>query len=130
MLHWCTGSPQGYPQPVMSPLLIAILSVCSASSIIALAIACYSLLRAERPRLLAVEKRARDAQIELAGLSDSLSTMRDTLKRINSRTAMREMRAKKKGNGADGLPDPNENPEGWRAEMQKRFPRGVFDYNG
>lgn len=99
-----------------------------ALSILALALAVYAVLRAETPRLLAVEKRLRDTEIEVAGFADSLSTLSDTLKRINSRTAMREMRAKKNGASPDGLPDPSTDPEGWRAAMQRRYPRGVFDY--
>lgn len=114
----------------MNTWLVAILAACGGLSMIAAALAVYCLLRAETPRLIAVEKATRDVAIEVAGVTDSLSSMRDTLKRINSRTAMREMRAKQQGKAANGLPDPNENPEGWKAEMQKRFPRGVFDYNG
>lgn len=114
----------------MSTLLVALLAACGGFSVVSVALAVYCLFRAETPRLVAVEKRARDLAIEVAGLSDSLTTMRDTLKRINSRTAMREMRAKKAGARDDGLPDPDENPEGWRAAMQRKYPRGVFDYNG
>lgn len=93
----------------------------------ALVLAGYAILRAEVPRLLALEKRCQEMEIELAGLANAYGQTRDTLKRINSRYVMREKRAQKNGHD-DSLPDPSTDPDGWREAMMRKYPRGVFDY--
>jgi len=93
----------------------------------ALICAGYALMRAEVPRLLALEKRCAELEIEVQGLANSYVQTRDTLKRINSRYVMREKRRKQ--NGADpDMPDPQTDPDGWREAMMRKYPRGVFDY--
>lgn len=87
----------------------------------------YALLRAETPRLLACEARQRELEIEVQALRNAYESTKDSLKRINSRYAMREKRAKGRSNGSD-FPDPETDPEGWRSAMQTKYPRGVFDY--
>lgn len=93
----------------------------------ALVLAGYSILRAEVPRLLALEKRCAELEIEVAGLANAYQQTRDTLKRINSRYVMREKRAKSNGQDPD-MPDPQTDPDGWREAMMRKYPRGVFDY--
>lgn len=93
----------------------------------ALIVAGYAIMRAEVPRLLALEKRCAELEIEVAGLANAYQSTRETLKRINSRYAMREKRAKQNGHDPD-LPDPSTDPDGWRTAMMRRYPRGVFDY--
>ena len=91
-----------------------------------------ALTRAETRRLIALEKAVRELDIEVQGVLSAYETLRDTLKRINSRTAMREKRARDAQQPAqtdDGLPNPDTHPDEWRAAVQRKFPRGVFDYN-
>jgi len=97
-------------------------------SIAAVAIAWHTLLRAETPRLLAAERRLTELEVEVQTVLNAYNSLRESLKRINSRYYMREKRA----NGGNkptesGLPDPDADPEGWRRAVQLRFPRGVFD---
>lgn len=107
-----------------------ILAACGALSAVSVVLAAYALLRAEKPRLIALEKRVGDLDMAVIGLTDSYESARKSIRRMNSRYAMREKRA----NGANGhdpdMPDPTTDPEGWRAAMQRKYPRGVFDYNG
>lgn len=117
----------------MSQLSLWIVAICLLCSAISVGIAAYALLRAERPRLIALERAVADYRMQAEALANSYESVRETVKRINSRYAMREKRRKDAQNGGQGdlgLPDPSTDPEGWRAEMQRKYPRGVFDYNG
>lgn len=113
-----------------APLSVWIVASCLLCSAISVAIAAYACLKAERPRLIALERAVADYRMSVEALQNSYDSVRETVKRINSRYAMREKRAKDAKSGPDGLPDPSTEPDAWRAEMQRRFPRGVFDYNG
>ena len=110
----------------MSLLLQIVVGLSAVFSLAAVVGTTYALLRAETPRLLACEARQRELEIEVQALRNAYESTKDSLKRINSRYAMREKRAKGR-NGAD-LPDPETDPEGWRSAMQTKYPRGVFDY--
>ena len=110
--------------------LTSILAATALVSVISLICSTYALLRAEKPRLLALEKRVRDLDFEVQGLENSYQSARTSLKRINSRYAMRDKRARDKGQTDDGLPDPSTEPEAWRTAVQNKYPRGVFSING
>lgn len=99
------------------------------ATLVAAVSAVISLRRAENRRLINLERAVADYRTETEALANSYDGLRETLKRINSRTRMRELRAERK-NGSDGLPDPNTDPEGWRDAMQRKYPRGVFSING
>jgi len=108
-----------------------ILLIASGSlSVIAVGIAVYTLSRAENSRLIALQATVRDLQVENAGLSDSFESLRTSVKRINSRYAMRDKRQRDKNQPDNGLPDPTTEPEAWRNAVQNKYPRGVFSING
>lgn len=104
-------------------ILVGLSAVLSLSAVIGVG---YALLRAETPRLLACEARQRELEIEVQALRNAYESTKESLKRINSRYVMRERRAK--GSNGSDVPDPQTDPEGWRAAMQTKYPRGVFDY--
>jgi len=113
----------------MTQLSVSIVAISLLLSVIACGLSVFALRRAETKRLIQAERAAADARMELELLRNSYDSVREAVKRINSRYAMREHRAKKK-NGSDGFPDPNTDPEGWRTAVQREFPRGVFSMNG
>lgn len=113
----------------MIPLSVWIVAICLLSSAVSLGIAVYACLKAERPRLIALESAVRDYRMETEALANSYNSVRESVKRINSRYAMREKRAAdaKTSGGADpDLPDPATDPDGWRAAIQRKYPQGVF----
>lgn len=112
---------------------VSIVAICLLFSVLALISSAYALRKAERPRLIALERAVADYRIETEALANSYDGLRETLKRINSRYAMRELRAKGKKNAGQGdldLPDPSTDPEAWREAIQRKYPRGVFSING
>ena len=95
-------------------------------SVIAMLTAAFSAMRAETKRLREVERRFYDLEGVVVGVHDSYEKILHTVKKINSRDAQRERRAKT-ANGTDpDMPDPQKDPHGWRAEMMRRFPRGAL----
>lgn len=133
-MHVRTRYPQVYPQPserfngVMQMWAQLLVGFAVISSLAALCAAWYALARAETIRLLAVEARQQELEIEVQSLRNAYESTKESMKRINSRYAMREKRARDKANGAGDVPDPETDPEGWRQHMQTKYPRGVFDY--
>lgn len=125
-----TAFPQGY-QHVVTTFAWLTVGASALLSAISLAGACYALLRAEKPRLIALERAVADYRMEAEALANSYDSVRQTVKRINSRYAMRDKRARDKDSPGQGdLPDPSTDPEAWRDAIQRKYPRGVFSING
>ena len=87
----------------------------------------FALARSEKRRTIALERAVADCRFEVQELANSYDSVRKTVKRINSRYAMRERRAKDAETpGDDDTPNPETHPEEWRAHMMRKHPRGVF----
>lgn len=91
-------------------------------SLLALVTAVFSAFKIRaNHRHRSLEKRVHEAEISVLECLDALQKVEGLVKRINSRHAMRDSRAKKASNGA---PDPQQDPEGWKKHMMKKHVLG------
>lgn len=67
------------------------------------------------------EKRLTGCETDLLALLDRIDALAVVAKKKYSRDAVREHRARK---SSGGVPDPSEDPEGWKKEMMKRHVLG------
>lgn len=63
--------------------------------------------------------RARDLTSTVTTLADEISAVRLSLKKLNSRAGMRELR--ERANGKEGPPDWRSDPEGFRSWARGRY---------
>ena len=97
-------------------------------SLFALGGTSLALLRAERKTVLDLKRAVIECQADNAALMDQYKSLLGTMKRINSRSAMRERRAQ---NGTDAAtPDPKVDPDEWKRQMMLKFPRGALSAGG
>ena len=67
-------------------------------------------------------KKIAELQLAVTDHADLISGLYDGLKKLRSRSGMRELREKRKVDGSD-LPDPKLDPEGWKKAMRLRLHR-------
>ena len=65
-------------------------------------------------------KQLAELQLEVTDHDDLIRQMYAGLKKLRSRTGMRELREKRKLDDSD-LPDPKTDPEGWKKAMRLRI---------
>ena len=63
--------------------------------------------------------------LDLTNQDDILHQLADGLKKLRSRTGMRELRDKRSVNGGD-IPDPQTDPDGWKRYMRKELKLGAY----
>lgn len=73
-------------------------------------------LALRRVSLHPLKRRIADLELQVRVLEEQGNQLLASWKRVNARIAMGIARDKQK----DGLPDPQENPEAWRAAVRKR----------
>lgn len=73
-------------------------------------------LALRRVSLHPLKRRIADLELQQRVLEEQGNQLLAAWKRVNARIAMGIAREKVK----DGIPDPQENPEGWRAAVRKR----------
>lgn len=73
-------------------------------------------LAMRRTSLFPLKRRIADLELQVRILEEQGNQLLASWKRVNARIAMGIARDKQK----DGLPDPQENPEAWRAAVRKR----------
>lgn len=61
---------------------------------------------------------------DVASLTDSVEVLRTAIKRIESRTNIRNKKAEADDELPDKLPDPRKDPEGWRKAMNLQIMKG------
>lgn len=107
--------------------MISTSTVASAALVIAIPAAILALIAlwaATRKRAENVsQKRLRELESGLLDCLDALDKLTVVAKRKYSRDAVRASRAAAKQ--ADGTPDPQTDPEGWKKEMMRRRVLGV-----
>jgi hypothetical protein len=83
-------------------------------------IAC--ILAYRRTDIAPFRKHIGELQLRLNLLEAESSQLQAAWKRTNSRIAMQQARERSRsGEELDGLPDPQKDPEGWRAAVRSKF---------
>lgn len=76
-------------------------------------------LALRRVSLHPLKRRIADLELQVRVLEEQGNQLLGSWKRVNARIAMAQARDKRHVT-PDGLPDPQENPEAWRAAVRKR----------
>lgn len=102
-----------------SPLLWAILVPLTVSlGLTGICLACWLAVR----RIYLDAERARDLAERVLLLEDEGSSLRRSLKLLNSRAGMRELRERRGRNGAgEEIPDWQTDPEGFRTAARQQY---------
>lgn len=62
-------------------------------------------------------KRMTDLEVQMTEISDSVTALHESLRKLRARITMRQHRAEPK-NTADGIPDSKTDPDGWKRAMR------------
>jgi len=84
-------------------------------------IACFFAFR--RTETLTLTRKIGRVEVAQGLLEEQATGLMAAWKRANARMAMAEARAAKRNQADDGEPDPQTDPEAWRATVRERFSR-------
>lgn len=105
----------------MVPWMYSLIALSVTVSIVSLALTARALWRVRRThRHRAYEKRLADISDELLECLDRLDKLSVVAKKKYQRDATRESRKSR----SNGVPDPQEDPEGWKAAMRREYALG------
>lgn len=91
----------------------------------AVGVAVMALRKAETVRIVQLERRLDGLELRTEAAVNDYQSVRDTVRRINSRVAMREKRDRDRRDDAEE-PDPDKDPRAWKQAMQLKYPRGAL----